>query len=134
VTPDTEAFLWKARQFLDKGQAMRAAGWHDEAGRAAYLAGFHAAQAYIVRHDGAIPRTHAGVQTRFAFHAQRSGEFSLEARRFLSRAYALKAIADYEIAPSQPVTEDRALDALRDASDFVAAVDFVLRMEAERGT
>ncbi len=35
--------------------------WMDEAGRAAYYAGFHAAQALIVERTGRSPKSHAGV-------------------------------------------------------------------------
>jgi uncharacterized protein (UPF0332 family) len=48
VTPEAAAFLNKAREFLAKADDMLADGWPDEAGRASYLAGLHAAQALIV--------------------------------------------------------------------------------------
>ena len=36
-----------------------------DAGRAAYLAGFHAAQAFIFQNRGKVFKTHRGVQTEF---------------------------------------------------------------------
>jgi hypothetical protein len=48
------AFLDKAREFLAKVGDMFADGWPDEAGRAAYLAGLHAAQAVIVERTGRV--------------------------------------------------------------------------------
>ena len=48
MRPEASAFLGKAREFLLKAEDMFADGWPDEAGRAAYLAGLHAAQAVIV--------------------------------------------------------------------------------------
>ncbi|MGA7385283.1 MAG: hypothetical protein WBW81_11515 [Methylocella sp.] len=46
MKPETAAFLRKAREFLAKAQDLfDTHHWPDEAGRAAYLAGFHAAQA-----------------------------------------------------------------------------------------
>jgi len=48
VKPETSAYLDKAREFLLKAEDMFADDWPDEAGRAAYLAGLHAAQAVIV--------------------------------------------------------------------------------------
>lgn len=50
----TAGFLAKAGSFLSKAAGMLANGWPDEAGRAAYLAGFHAAQALICERGGKI--------------------------------------------------------------------------------
>lgn len=48
MKPETAAFLRKSHEFLAKAQDLLGAHhWPDEAGRAAYLAGFHAAQAYL---------------------------------------------------------------------------------------
>jgi uncharacterized protein (UPF0332 family) len=53
VKPQSSAFLEKSRQFLAKAQELLDAHrWPDEAGRAAYLAGFHAAQAFIFESTG----------------------------------------------------------------------------------
>ena len=41
---------------------MFADDWPDEAGRAAYLAGLHAAQAVIVERTGKVIKRHRGVQ------------------------------------------------------------------------
>jgi uncharacterized protein (UPF0332 family) len=50
VKPQSAAFLQKSREFLTKAQdLLDAHHWPDEAGRAAYLAGLHAAQALILR-------------------------------------------------------------------------------------
>jgi len=48
VKPQSAAFLEKSRQFLAKAQELLDAHlWPDEAGRAAYLAGFHAARSRL---------------------------------------------------------------------------------------
>lgn len=54
-------YLGEACQFLVKACGMLVEGCSDEAGRAAYLAGFHAAQALIVERNGKTPETHSGV-------------------------------------------------------------------------
>ena len=54
MRPETSGFLDKAREFLLKAEDMFADDWPDEAGRAAYLAGLHAAQAVIVERTGRI--------------------------------------------------------------------------------
>lgn len=51
MKPEAALFLDKAAVCLAKADDMLAR-WPDEAGRAAYLAGLHAAQAFIARmHD-----------------------------------------------------------------------------------
>ena len=52
MTPETERFLQNADDRLDRGQTMLASVLHDDAGRAAYLAAFHAAQAMIFECTG----------------------------------------------------------------------------------
>jgi hypothetical protein len=50
VKPQTAAFLAKSRQFLDKANDLFSTHhWPDETGRAAYLAGLHAAQTLSTR-------------------------------------------------------------------------------------
>ena len=44
---------------------MLALQYHDAAGRAAYLAGFHAAQALISERTGRVVKTHGGVNAEF---------------------------------------------------------------------
>jgi uncharacterized protein (UPF0332 family) len=43
MTPEAKGYISKAREFIAKAQDMLAGNWPDEATRAAYLAGFHAA-------------------------------------------------------------------------------------------
>jgi uncharacterized protein (UPF0332 family) len=49
VTPEAERFLQNADDHLERGQTILAAGLNYDAGRAAYLAAFHAAQAIDLR-------------------------------------------------------------------------------------
>jgi uncharacterized protein (UPF0332 family) len=119
VKPETAAFLAKAREFLSKAEGMLDQGWADEAGRAAYLAGFHAAQALLFERTGTIVKTHAGVQSGFARLVKDEVNLDGELRRFLGRAYGLKALADYETGPAAVVKPDRARSATVLAARFV---------------
>jgi uncharacterized protein (UPF0332 family) len=74
----------------------------DEAGRAAYLAGYHAAQALIFERTGREARTHRGVNSQFNRLAKDDPRFDIDLRRFLAQAYDLKAVADYDLARIQP--------------------------------
>lgn len=67
---ETTEFLAKAHEFLQKARDMLDL-WPDESGRAAYLAGFHAAQALIFEKTGKTSKTHSGVQAQFAALAKK---------------------------------------------------------------
>jgi uncharacterized protein (UPF0332 family) len=82
VKPEAAAFLNKAREFLAKADDMLADEWPDEAGRAAYLAGLHAAQALIVERTGKVTRRHRGVQTQLVRLTRDEPRFDLELRAF----------------------------------------------------
>ena len=65
MTPEAERFLQNADDHLERGQTMLAAGLNDDAGRAAYLAAFHAAQATIFERSGKVVKTHKSVNVEF---------------------------------------------------------------------
>jgi len=57
------AFLRKSREFRAKARdELDAVHYADETGRAAYLAGLHAAQALIFERTSKIIKRHRGVQ------------------------------------------------------------------------
>ena len=105
MKPQSAAFLEKSRQFLAKAQELLDSHhWPDEAGRAAYLAGFHAAQAFIFESTGKAARRQGGVQRQFACLVKNDSRFDVELRTFLPRAYNFKAIADYQTGPGSQVS------------------------------
>jgi|GEM_PF-919993 uncharacterized protein (UPF0332 family) len=105
MTPEAAAFLEKSREFLAKAQDfLDAQRWTDEAGRAAYLAGFHAAQAFLFESTGKVFKTHKGVRTEFLRLTRDDPRLDIELRAFLGRAYNLKAIADYETGTGSSVS------------------------------
>jgi len=61
LTPEAGRYLAKARPCLAHSEAILAIALGDEAGRAAYLAVFHAAQALIHARTGREAKTHRGV-------------------------------------------------------------------------
>lgn len=64
------------------------------AGRTAYLAGFHAAQAFIFETVGRIYKTHSGVRSEFSRLVKDDPRVDAHQRAFLGMAYNLKEIAD----------------------------------------
>lgn len=126
MKPETAAFLAKANELIQRAPALLAQDFTDEAGRAAYLAGFHAAQALIFERRGRTPKTHSGVQAEFALLARDEATIDRDLRAFLGRAYNLKAIADYETGPGSKVSAKQAAEAIMTATLFVAAVTGLL--------
>ena len=100
VRPETAAFL-------DAG-TMLGVGLAEDAGRAAYLAGLHAAQALLFERTGRAFKKHASVRGEFGRLARDDPRFDAELRAFLGRAYVLKAVADYETGPGPKVSPELA--------------------------
>jgi uncharacterized protein (UPF0332 family) len=78
------------------------------AGRAAYLAGFHAAQAFLSTQSDRVPKTHSGLRSEFARRVKGEPRITELQRAFLGRAYAPKEIADYETGPASRVSHEQA--------------------------
>jgi len=126
MKPETSAFLDKSRALFGQANIMLEVGLTDAAGRTAYLAGLHAAQALIFERTGKIIRRHRGVQTELRRLTKDEPRFDLELRAFLGRTYNLKAIADYETGPDSEVTVEQAREALKTAGRFLACIEDLL--------
>ena len=104
----TAAFLEKANALLVKSDTMLGVSLTEDAGRTAYMAAFHAAQALIFEVNQRVFKTHSGVQAEFARLVKSDLLMDNELRSFLGMAYKLKAIADYESGPDAIVTAESA--------------------------
>ncbi len=93
----------------------------DVAAREAYLAGYHAAEAFIHEYTGKTVKTHKGLRSEFA-RLTRTDTVLREFTGFLARAYELKSIADYAVDPEVDVSVDDAKEAYDIASRFVDGV------------
>src|SRR5208282_4708948 len=122
VKDQTGAFLDKARELLDQAETIFGIGLNEPAGRTAYLAGFHAAQALIFETSERIHKSHAGVQREFSRLVKDDRRVDDPLRAFLGRTYSLKAIADYETGPGSHVSAKAARDAIDAARRFVDCV------------
>jgi uncharacterized protein (UPF0332 family) len=125
VTPEIGEILDKARDCLARARIILAAGVGEDAGRDAYLAGFHTAQAVIRAHTGKTAKTHRGVHrllSRLGRNDPRLAGLAL----FLSQAYNLKAVADYELGPGAGVPLDRASAAIDQAAQFIEQIAALL--------
>lgn len=122
MTPEATRFLEKAQKLLVRADTMLGVGLNDDAGRTAYLAGFHAAQAFIFERMGKVFKSHKGVQTEFLRLTKDDSRFQPELRIFLSQTYNLKAIADYETGPGSEISAERAAAAVETGKRFVAHI------------
>ena len=65
------------------------------AGREAYLAAYHAAEALIFERTGKIAKTHRGLRAQFARLARDEPSIDQAISEFPGRAYELKSLADH---------------------------------------
>jgi len=119
VKAQTSAYLDKSRELLDEANAILRIDLYEAAGRTAYLAGFHAAQALIFETSGRVYKSHSGVHGEFSRLVKDDPRVDDDLRAFLGRAYSLKAIADYETGPGSHVSAESARDAIATARRFI---------------
>ena len=119
---ETTSYLEKARTLLAEADAIFDIHLNEAAGRTAYLAGFHAAQAFIFEHTGKTPKTHAGVHTEFLRLTKEEQRLTPDLRIFLSQSYNLKAIADYETGPGSKAPAELVTATIETGKRFVARI------------
>ena len=123
MKPLVAAYLVKARRSLKEAHAVAALGAFPEAaGRAAYIAAYNAAQAYILEHTGKIAKTHSGVRSEFARLAKDDRRVDRGLPTFLARAYNLKSFADYAVEFEVSVSAEDAAEAIGLAETFVRRI------------
>lgn len=123
MSPETTAQLAKAREYLVKARnLLDVLRYNDDAGRAAYLAAFHAAQALISERTGRVAKTHNGVNRQFHMLTRADPGIDPQLRSILARTYSLKAIADYETGPDSVIPAERLDGAIAAATRFVEFV------------
>jgi len=119
LTPEAGDYLDKARQSLQEARAVAAIDLPVAAGRAAYLAAYHAAQALIFDRTGKITKTHSGARSEFARIVKDDRRIDRTFTAFLARAYMLKEVADYGVGPDARVTIAEANETIETAARFV---------------
>lgn len=121
MTPETADYLAKAREHLDEARKIAGIGLANAAGRSAYYAAFHAAEAFIMEHTGKAGIRHKGVRVEFARLAKDKPKLR-PFTAFPARAYELKAIADYGVAPEGRISLADAQIAIEQAARMLACV------------
>jgi uncharacterized protein (UPF0332 family) len=124
--PESTVYLTKARQLLREASIVVANDLPDAGGRAAYLAAFHAAQAFIFEVTGKAAKSHNGVRSEFARLAREEPRIDRRFPTFLARAYSFKENADYAIGHETGLTISEAKQATDIATRFVEDVERLL--------
>src|SRR5262249_5943959 len=101
----------------------------EDAGRNAYMAGFHAAQALIYERTGKVSKTHHGVHAQFDALARSEPTIDAHLRPFLAQAYKLKAVADYETGPEATISLEVAAAAIEIAHKFIDRISGLLGID-----
>jgi uncharacterized protein (UPF0332 family) len=126
VTPEAVRYLAKARECLIGATANLALPLPDIVAKEAYLAAYHAAEAFIFEREGRAVKTHRGVRNRFAHLARSEPRIVADFTAFLGRGYKLKEKADYGTDPADVVSLEKAQDAIETARRFVDCIDAIL--------
>ena len=125
MKPEAADYLGKARQCLDDAKQIAAATplYHIVA-REAYLAAYHAAEAYLFERTGKAAKTHRGLRSEFGRLARGDPRISREFLTFLAKAYEYKSIADYSVDSPSITGEDArlAIDTAGPLIDCIAAL------------
>jgi uncharacterized protein (UPF0332 family) len=125
VTPEAARFLDKARQCLTDAVLYQPLVPRI-AGREAYLAAFHAAQALHYERSGKVARTHRGLRAQFASIARDEPTIDQPLAEFLGRAYELKSLADYGTGTEASISSTTAKAAVETATLFVDCIASLL--------
>jgi uncharacterized protein (UPF0332 family) len=99
------------------------------AGREAYLAAFHTAQALIFERTSRVAKTHKGVRTVFARLAKDDPRIDRSMVEFLGRGYDLKSRADYGVGSEAYIDFTSAKTAIEAAGSFVETIAVLLGNE-----
>ncbi len=128
MSDSPQAYLEKARRSLEEAHAVARIELFEAAGRAAYLAAYHAAQAVILARTDKVAKTHSGVRSEFARLAKDDPRLGRKLTSFLAQAYNLKVTADYAVESNLTLTPRETAEAIDGATQFVAAVELALSL------
>ena len=122
MTPEAAEALATARQHLSDAKAIGGLRIAHVAAREAYLAAFHAAEAFIHERTGRTVKTHSGLRTVFSRLAKDEPRLDPAFTQFLANAYDLKSLADYADKPAQRISPEDAAMTIETAEQFIAAI------------
>lgn len=131
MKPEAADYLDKGRHCLAGAKRIAAAGLPHVAAREAYLAAYHAAEAYLFERTGKAAKTHRGVRSQFGRLTRQEPGIEREFLTFLAQGYEFKTIADYGIGSAiDAISPDEAASAINTAGRFIDAITELLAGEA----
>jgi uncharacterized protein (UPF0332 family) len=122
LTPEAARSLEIARQHLAAADASIGLPIAFIAAREAYLAGYHAAMAFVLEKTGKAAKTHSGLRSEFARLARIEPRIDPRLVGFLARAYTLKSAADYGVDPLAAISVEQASEASSVARQFIDTI------------
>lgn len=120
MKPETTEFVDQAHRLIGRADRMLAVRLNEDAARTAYLACFHIAQGYIFERTDKTSKSHHGVQTEFFRLTREDDRADAWLRRFLSKAYEFKSVADYFTGEQAVTSAEDAAAAVATAKQFVS--------------
>ena len=122
MTPEAARELAAARRHLSDAKAIAGRDIAYAAAREAYLAAFHAAEAFLHDRTGNLAKTYRGLRTEFARLARSEPRIDQSFSRFLANAYEVKSIADYGTEPASlsPEAANAVIDTAERMIDAIA--------------
>lgn len=126
MTPEALQSLEIARQHLAAADASIGIPIAFVAAREAYLAGYHAAMAFVLEETGKVAKTHSGLRSEFARLARPEARIDSRFVGFLGRAYTLKSAADYGVDPLAAISLEQAIEATEIARQFIDCIAVLL--------
>ena len=124
---ETADYLNKARTTLADATKISTLPLPLVAAREAYLAVFHAAEAYIFECTDKVAKSHRGVRIEFNRLARSEPRIGHDLVTFLTTAYQFKQRADYGIDPSAaPLSPTEATAAINTAERFIDTISQIL--------
>jgi uncharacterized protein (UPF0332 family) len=124
MKPEAADYLGKARQCLDDARLIATVtALHHIVAREAYLAAYHAAEAYLFERTSKPAKTHRGLRSEFGRLARNDPRIAREFLTFLAEAYEYKSIADYGVGSASPsITAEDAQSAIATAARFIECI------------
>jgi uncharacterized protein (UPF0332 family) len=122
LTPEAAEALLTAHQHLSDAKAIRGLQIAHVAAREAYLAAFHAAEAFIHERTGRPVKTHSGLRAVFSRLAKDESQLDPTFTQFLANAYDLKSLADYADKPALRISAEDAAMTIETAERFITAI------------
>jgi len=124
---ETADYLATARATLADAQQIATLPLPHVTAREAYLAVFHAAEAYIFEQTGKVVKTHRGARSEFARLAKAELRIGRDLITFLATAYQFKTRADYAVgSTAPPILPAEATAAIATTARFIDTITRLL--------